>query len=106
MDLPGPVDFPRGARARARALSISASLSSRRRPPLPQAFSPLYAQAYDFLVAVAEPLSRPEMVHEYKLTKHSLYAAVAVSIDTEARAAPPPPRSSPGPSARCAASPL
>ena len=52
---------------RARALSISASLASRRRPPLPQAFSPLYAQAYDFLVAVAEPLSRPEMVHELSL---------------------------------------
>lgn len=40
-------------------------------------------QAYDFLVAIAEPVSRPEFVHEYKLTPYSLYAAVAVSIDTE-----------------------
>lgn len=40
-------------------------------------------QAYDFLVAIAEPVSRPEFVHEYKLTPYSLYAAVAVSIDTD-----------------------
>lgn len=43
----------------------------------------LFGQAYDFLVAIAEPVSRPEFVHEYKLTPYSLYAAVAVSIDTE-----------------------
>lgn len=40
-------------------------------------------KAYDFLVAIAEPVSRPEFVHEYKLTPYSLYAAVAVSIDTD-----------------------
>lgn len=43
----------------------------------------LSVQAYDFLVAIAEPVSRPEFVHEYKLTPYSLYAAVAVSIDTD-----------------------
>ena len=47
-----------------------------------EAFSPLYQQAYDFLVAIAEPISRPEHVHRYLLTPYSLYAAVAVSIDT------------------------
>ena len=47
-----------------------------------EAFSPLYAQAYDFLVAISEPVSRPEFVHEYKLTPYSLYAAVSVSIET------------------------
>lgn len=41
------------------------------------------SKAYDFLVAIAEPVARPEFVHEYKLTPYSLYAAVAVSIDTE-----------------------
>lgn len=35
------------------------------------------------MVAIAEPVSRPEFVHEYKLTPYSLYAAVAVSIDTD-----------------------
>ena len=29
-----------------------------------EAFSPLYAQAYDFLVAIAEPESRPEYIHK------------------------------------------
>ncbi|KAF0699873.1 Aste57867_9583 [Aphanomyces stellatus] len=48
-----------------------------------EAFSPLYKQAYDFLVAISEPVSRPEFVHEYKLTPYSLYAAVSVSIETE-----------------------
>lgn len=43
----------------------------------------VWFQAYDFLVAIAEPVSRPEFVHEYKLTPYSLYAAVAVSIDTD-----------------------
>ena len=48
-----------------------------------EAFHPLYATAYDFLVAIAEPVTRPEYVHEYKLTPYSLYAAVATNIDTE-----------------------
>jgi DNA excision repair protein ERCC-3 len=48
-----------------------------------EAFSPIYLQAYDFLVAIAEPVSRPEFIHKYKLTPNSLYAAVAVSIETE-----------------------
>ena len=40
-----------------------------------ESFSPLYQQAYDFLIAVAEPLSRPEHLHEYKLTS-SPYASL------------------------------
>lgn len=49
-----------------------------------EAFHDLYASAYDFLVAIAEPVARPEFVHQYKLTPYSLYAAVATNIDTEA----------------------
>jgi len=48
-----------------------------------EAFHDLYTQAYDFLVAISEPLSRPEFVHQYKLTPYSLYAAVATNIETE-----------------------
>jgi DNA excision repair protein ERCC-3 len=48
-----------------------------------EAFSPLYQQAYDFLVAIAEPESRPEFIHTYRLTENSLNAAVAISIDAE-----------------------
>ncbi len=48
-----------------------------------EAFHELYTSAYDFLVAIAEPVARPEFLHEYKLTPYSLYAAVATNIDTE-----------------------
>jgi DNA excision repair protein ERCC-3 len=48
-----------------------------------EAFHSLYTSAYDFLVAIAEPVARPEFMHEYKLTPYSLYAAVATNIDTE-----------------------
>ncbi|KAI0383124.1 DNA repair helicase RAD25 [Hypomontagnella monticulosa] len=43
-------------------------------------FSPLAEQAKDFLITVAEPLSRPIFIHEYALTSHSLYAAVSVGL--------------------------
>jgi len=41
-----------------------------------------YDDAYEFLVAISEPVSRPEWIHEYMLTTWSLYAAIAVNIDT------------------------
>jgi DNA excision repair protein ERCC-3 len=48
-----------------------------------ETFSPIYVQAYDFLVAIAEPLSRPENLHEYVLTVYSLYAAVSIGLETD-----------------------
>ena len=48
-----------------------------------EAFHPLAAAATDFLIAIAEPVSRPSHIHEYKLTPHSLYAAVSVGLKTE-----------------------
>jgi hypothetical protein len=48
-----------------------------------EAFHDLYLQAYDFLVAISEPVARPEFIHQYKLTPYSLYAAVATNIETE-----------------------
>jgi len=48
-----------------------------------ETFSPIYKQAYDFLIAISEPVCRPECVHEYQLTPHSLYAAVSVGLETE-----------------------
>lgn len=45
--------------------------------------SPLHEVAQDFLTAIAEPVSRPEWIHEYKLTPYSLYAAVSVGLETE-----------------------
>ena len=47
-----------------------------------ETFSPVYKHAHDFLIAIAEPVSRPEFVHEYKFTSYSLYAAVSVGLQT------------------------
>ena len=48
-----------------------------------ESFSRIYKQAYDFLIAIAEPVCRPKLVHEYMLTPHSLYAAVSVGLETQ-----------------------
>ncbi|EEP79056.1 DNA repair helicase RAD25 [Uncinocarpus reesii 1704] len=45
-----------------------------------ESFSPLASQAQDFLTTIAEPLSRPTHLHEYRLTGNSLYAAVSVGL--------------------------
>jgi len=47
-----------------------------------EAFSPVYRHAHDFLIAISEPVCRPEHIHEYKLTSYSLYAAVSVGLQT------------------------
>uniref|UniRef100_A0A8C9ZX71 DNA 3'-5' helicase n=1 Tax=Sander lucioperca TaxID=283035 RepID=A0A8C9ZX71_SANLU len=47
-----------------------------------EAFSPVYKYAQDFMVAIAEPVCRPNHIHEYKLTAYSLYAAVSVGLQT------------------------
>lgn len=45
-----------------------------------ETFSPVYQQAYDFLIAIAEPVSRPRYIHEYEMNEYSLYAAVSIGI--------------------------
>lgn len=47
-----------------------------------EAFSPMIVQAQDFLITIAEPVTRPARIHEYKLTAYSLYAAVSVGMST------------------------
>lgn len=46
-------------------------------------FSAHSKQAQDFLIAIAEPISRPANVHEYKITAYSLYAAASVGLKTD-----------------------
>ena len=55
-------------------------------PPLPSSPSPTHSPSSplsDFLIAIAEPLTRPDSIHEYRLTPHSLYAAVSVGLTTQ-----------------------
>uniref|UniRef100_A0A914MQR0 General transcription and DNA repair factor IIH helicase/translocase subunit XPB n=1 Tax=Meloidogyne incognita TaxID=6306 RepID=A0A914MQR0_MELIC len=47
-----------------------------------ESFSPVYKHASDFLIAIAEPICRPEFIHEYQLTAYSLYAAVSIGLQT------------------------
>ncbi|KAL3081284.1 hypothetical protein niasHT_039761 [Heterodera trifolii] len=47
-----------------------------------ESFSPVYKHAADFLIAIAEPICRPEHIHEYQLTAYSLYAAVSIGLQT------------------------
>jgi DNA excision repair protein ERCC-3 len=46
-------------------------------------FSYFYPYASKFLVAIAEPVSRPKNVEEYIITPYSLYAAASVGLRTE-----------------------
>ncbi|RMZ83986.1 hypothetical protein DV737_g1260, partial [Chaetothyriales sp. CBS 132003] len=48
-----------------------------------ESFSPLATQATDLLTTIAEPQSRPQFMHEYRFTEHSLYAALSVGLRGE-----------------------
>ncbi len=48
-----------------------------------ESFHPLAKPAQDFLITIAEPISRPTFMHEYHLTMHSLYAAVSVGLNPQ-----------------------
>jgi len=45
-----------------------------------EAFGPNAAKATDLLTTIAEPVSRPAHLHEYRFTEHSLYAALSVGL--------------------------
>ena len=48
-----------------------------------ESFNPLYRRCYEFLVCIAEPVSRPRYIHEWQLSNQSLYASISVGLDTE-----------------------
>ena len=48
-----------------------------------ETFQELYQRAYDFLIAIADPVSRPPFVHKYQITKYSLYAAASLGLLTD-----------------------
>lgn len=48
-----------------------------------ESFSPVYKQVSDFLVAIAEPVCRPQYIHEYKITDSSLCTAASIGLQTE-----------------------
>ena len=48
-----------------------------------ESFHPLARMAQDFLITIAEPMSRPSFVHEYHVTVHSLYGAISVGLSAQ-----------------------
>ena len=48
-----------------------------------EAFSPIYEKMTEYMIAIAEPVSRPNHIHEYKLTQSSLYAAASIDMKDE-----------------------
>jgi DNA excision repair protein ERCC-3 len=48
-----------------------------------ETFSQHYKPAYDFLIGIAEPVSRPRFVHEYQITLFSMYAAVSIGLTAD-----------------------
>lgn len=45
--------------------------------------SPIYKKIYHHLKAICEPIHRPKLVHEYKITKFSLYTAMVLHYKAE-----------------------
>ena len=45
--------------------------------------SSIYKQAYDFLIAISDPVCRPQFIHEYQITAYSLYAAASLGLQTD-----------------------
>lgn len=45
-----------------------------------ESFAPNASKATDLLTTIAEPMSRPQYLHEYRFTEHSLYAALSVGL--------------------------
>lgn len=48
-----------------------------------ETFSSKYRAAYEFVIAIAEPISRPAFIHQYEITQYSLYAAMVVQLTPE-----------------------
>lgn len=47
-----------------------------------ETYNPLHKQAQDFLIAIADPVTRPQFIHEYQISTYSLYAAASLGLET------------------------
>ena len=48
-----------------------------------ETFSPFYKPAYDFVISIAEPISRPKYIQEYQISTYSLYSAVSIGLTAD-----------------------
>ena len=48
-----------------------------------ETFNPLFKEAMEFLIEIADPIYRPRCIHEYKITKFSLYTSIVLNRKSE-----------------------
>ena len=48
-----------------------------------ETFSQFYKPAYDFMISIAEPVSRPKFIHEYQITLYSIFAAASMGLGAD-----------------------
>lgn len=48
-----------------------------------ETFSQFYKPAYDFVISIAEPISRPKYIQEYQISTYSLYSAVSIGLTAD-----------------------
>lgn len=48
-----------------------------------ETFSPGYQEAYNFLICIAEPITRPNYVHEYEVTMATIRPALSLGYSTD-----------------------
>lgn len=48
-----------------------------------ESFAPDYAKAYDFVVTIADPVTRQKFIQEFQLNTYSLFSAVVIGKDYE-----------------------
>ena len=44
---------------------------------------PCYKTIYSYLISFSEPVNRPQFIHEYRITKFSLYTAIVLEYSAE-----------------------
>lgn len=45
-----------------------------------ETFSPFYSKVVDFIIAIADPCSRPKYVQEYQINPYSIFSAVSIGL--------------------------
>ena len=48
-----------------------------------ETFSPFYKPAYEFIISIAEAISRPKYIHEYQISTYSLHTAVSLGLNAD-----------------------
>lgn len=48
-----------------------------------ETFSPFYERVVDFIIAIADPCSRPAHMHEFQLNEYSIFSSITLGISCE-----------------------